>query len=127
MNGIFYDNYDMKAFDGGKVGTMISTLEAYKKSIDDPLARLVSLDETQYEVGFKGFGQVKKVKQFVDDTIAEMKKMSDFLLEFKEALYKVHSNYINMQGLGIKTTTVEAASVSDAGDLTGVRPFSSGE
>ena len=109
----------------GEIDNMKAALLAYKEGIDEPLAQLSSM--VDYAKAFKGSNIAESVKGYLDRAIAEIKKMTDYLLEFDKALDTVKANYeasaSNIsQRVGAHTDSIVTSQINTK---SGVNPFGS--
>lgn len=114
--------YSIIAVNETEAQNMKQAVVNYKTELDGVLAKIVAIQESDYAKGFKG-AQVTTIKGYVDRTVEEMQKMSNFILEFETAIDKVIANYTSKSG-SIRTSDVSEASVQGEGDLAGVNEFS---
>lgn len=112
----------LRGINSNNVATVQDAVEEYKKSIDNVLDKIVNWENTEYQKALKGDSQVTTIKEYVDGTIEEMKKMTSFIDEFKDGISEVASNYVS-QTDAVSTAAVSEATVANEGDLTGVQPF----
>lgn len=113
--------YDIIAVDEKQAANMKKAVVDYKAKLDEQLDLIQKIDAAAYTVGFKG-KQVDTIKSYIDASVDEMKKMSNFISEFEVAIDKVIANY-TQRSETITTNSVEAASVAGEGDLAGVNEF----
>lgn len=116
-------SYNIMGVNFNNAKAMKEALADYKAKLDEVLAKVTALEgASDYQQGFKGATQVAKIKDYVDKTVEEMHKMSDFINEFDTGLDNVMTNY-QSKNEGTQTSAVNEASVEGAGDLTGVSKF----
>jgi hypothetical protein len=106
-----------------EIDNMKAALKVYKEGIDEPLAQLSSM--VDYAQAFKGSNIADSVKGYLEKAIAEIKKMTDYLLEFDTALDTVRANYeaeasAVSQKVGGDTDSVTTTQINTK---TGVNPF----
>lgn len=116
-------SYNIIAVNADEATNMKNAIVEYKQSIDDVLNKIIAIEQSEYAVGFKGATQTYTIKKYIDETVAEMKKMTSFISEFEVAIEKVITNYLQ-QNFSVKTGAVQEASVQGEGDLSGVKEFS---
>ena len=106
-----------------EIDNMKAALKTYKEGIDEPLAQLSSM--VDYAQAFKGSNIADSVKAYLEKAIAEIKKMTDYLLEFDTALDTVRANYeaeasAVSQKVGADTDSVTSTQINTK---SGVNPF----
>ena len=100
---------------------MKNSFQTYFDDIHGKLEEIRNRDIEEYYAGFKST-QAENVRLYVGQIIEAMHTIDKPLLEFKEAIDKVLTNYA-MESTNYKATDVDVDDIEGAGDLTGVASF----
>lgn len=114
---------ELKQFDYGKIDDMKSKITTYISSIDAVLDRISSTVVSDYTNAVFGAEQVEKIQGYVENSVKEVKKLTEFIGQFGIALDTVKLNY-EAQNKSVTTRDVVSATTAIGGDdLTGVSGF----
>lgn len=118
-------SFAVRGIDGSNASALKTAINDYKNGVDGVLNQIVALDVDRYQQAMKGNTQITTIKAYVDNSVAEMKRLSSYIDQFSEAVNRVLINYGN-QSSSFKTSEVESLEIKNADDLTGVKAFSEG-
>ncbi len=119
--------FTMRGFDANNSGNAIQAIDEFIESIREQIERMKATTEELMDSALKGSAQQNKVAAYIQGTIDELNKVSDFFKAFETGIKTAQSNYDSEQsGINVNEVTDAKTATGFTSDeeVSGVKPFS---
>lgn len=119
--------YTMRGFDTDNSGNAETAIQNFIDAIKTEIAKMQSTTESMMNSALKGTAQQAKISTYVQNTIDELNKVSDFFTAFITGIKQAGANYIGKQaGINVNEVTDAKSATGFTSDqeVSGVKPFS---
>lgn len=128
-NGSFIEAgaYTMRGFDSNNSGNAQTAIQDFIDAIKTEIGKMESTTVTMMNSALKGTAQQAKIATYVQNTIDELNKVSDFFTAFINGIKQAGLNYDSEQaGINVNEVTDAKTATSFTSDeeVSGVKPFS---
>ena len=119
--------YTMRGFDTDNSGNAETAIQNFIDAIKTEITKMQSTTESMMNSALKGTAQQAKISTYVQNTIDELNKVSDFFTAFITGITLAGANYIGEQaGINVNEVTDAKSATGFTSDqeVSGVKPFS---
>ena len=119
--------YTMRGFDSDNSGNAETAIQNCIDAIKTEITKMQSTTESMMNSALKGTAQQAKISTYVQNTIDELNKVSDFFTAFITGINQAGANYIGEQaGINVNEVTDAKSATGFTSDqeVSGVKPFS---
>ena len=119
--------YTMRGFDSYNSGNAETAIQNFIDAIKTEITKMQSTTESMMNSALKGTAQQAKISTYVQNTIDELNKVSDFFTAFITGIKQAGANYIGEQaGINVNEVTDAKSATGFTSDqeVSGVKPFS---
>ncbi len=119
--------YTMRGFDSDNSGNAETAIQNFIDAIKVEIAKMEQTTVSMMNSALKGTAQQNKIATYVQNTIDELNKVSDFFTAFITGIKQAGANYIGEQaGINVNEVTDAKSATGFTSDqeVSGVKPFS---